>query len=178
MTLAPRSWPSRPGFATTTRYGRCTARNTRQVPSKQQKRAPKRRRTTYAAATAVTGVIVAFGLFALIARVAAKPSSNAKVGGRTRAVYDVGGSRLLAKQIAENGPLLFQALVGDVDIFVQHQGADAGTGWQAFDARAAGQPRRCSVQWKSDRQLFVDPCSQQTYPPDGSGLTHHPVNAL
>ena len=32
MTLAPRSWPSRPGLATTTRYRRFTGRNTRQVP--------------------------------------------------------------------------------------------------------------------------------------------------
>src|SRR5689334_20062312 len=111
MTLAPRSWPSRPGFATTTRYGRCTARNTRQVPSTQRKPVP-RRRTAYAAATAIAGVVVAFGLFALVARIAAKPASKAHVGGRTRAVYDVGGSKTLATQVSENGPLLFQALVG------------------------------------------------------------------
>src|SRR5205807_7910753 len=103
MTLAPRSWPSRPGFATTTRYGRCTARNTRQVPENQPKPAAKRptrqRRTAYAAATAIAGVVVAFGLFAVVASIAAKPASKANVGGRTRAVYDVGGSRTLARQI-------------------------------------------------------------------------------
>src|SRR5437588_1122919 len=32
MTLAPRSCPSRPGLATTTRYRRCTGRNTRRMP--------------------------------------------------------------------------------------------------------------------------------------------------
>src|SRR3954465_7899226 len=150
ITFAPRSWPSSPGFATTTRYLRCTARNTRQVPSTQRKPVP-RKRTVYAASTAIAGVIVAVGLFALVAKVAAKPTSKAQVGGRTRAVYDVGGSRLLAKQIAENGPLLFQALVGDLDIFVQHDGTNPDNGWLAFDARAPGAARRCSVQWKADR---------------------------
>jgi len=125
---------------------------------------------------AVAGVVVAFGLFALVARIAAKPTSKAHVGGRTRAVYDVGGSKLLAKQISENGPLLFQALVGDLDIFVQHSGTDLATGWLAFDARAPGAARRCSVQWKIDRRLFVDPCTNQTYPADGTGLTRHPVD--
>ena len=134
-----------------------------------------RRRTAYAAATAIAGVVVAFGLFALVANIAAKPSSKAHVGGRSRAVYDVGGSRTLAKQVSDNGPLLFQALVGDLDIFVQHQGGDDTTGWLAFDARAPGAARRCSVQWKAEQKQFVDPCSQQTYPPDGKGLTHHPV---
>src|SRR5436305_10350688 len=102
MTLAPRSWPSSPGLATTTRYLRCTARNTRQVPSKQPKRATKQRRTAYATAIALAGVVVAFGLFALVAQIAAKPSSHAQVGGRTRAVFDVPvGAKTLAKQIAD-----------------------------------------------------------------------------
>src|SRR4051812_50178947 len=106
--------------------------------AERPKRATKQRRTAYAASTAIAGVIVAVGLFALVAKVAAKPTSKAQVGGRTRAVYDVGGSKLLAKQVSENGPLLFQALVGDLDIFVQHDGTDLANGWLAFDPRAPG----------------------------------------
>src|SRR5437868_11583490 len=105
ITLAPRSWPSRPGLATTTRYGRCTARNTRRVPPAQPK--PSGRRTAAAAVTAIAGVVVAIVLWLLVAHALAKPSSGGHTG-RTRAVYDVGGSRVYAQKISEGGPILLQ----------------------------------------------------------------------
>src|SRR5438105_1015581 len=138
MIFAPRSCPSRPGLATTTRYGRCTARNTRRVPATQPK--PGGRRAAAAAVTAAAGVAVAIALFVLVANALTKPSSGGHTG-RSRAIYDVGGSSVLAEKISDGGPILLQALVGNQDLYVQHLGADIKTGWSAFEAHPAGEDR-------------------------------------
>jgi hypothetical protein len=66
------------------------------------------------------------------------------------------------------GPLLFQDLVGGAqDIFIQHVDGQ----WRAFSAHAPGAPRRCQLTWRPATGDFVDKCSQDTYPADGSGLT-------
>jgi len=87
----------------------------------------------------------------------------------------------MAKLIADDGPVLFPDVSANRsrDIYVQHLGTDPKTGWLAFDAREAGAPRECFLDWKRDRQLFVDRCDGSEVGADGAGLRQYPavVNA-
>jgi hypothetical protein len=58
---------------------------------------------------------------------------------------------------------------------VNHIGDDPETGWYAFEARSAGQPRDCVIEWQADDNVFLEPCTGDTYPPDGEGLNQFPV---
>ena len=56
------------------------------------------------------------------------------------------------------------------DLYVQHLGSDLTKGWLAFSALAPGQTdRSCFLKWRSAH--FEDPCTGDTFPPDGTGLT-------
>jgi len=83
----------------------------------------------------------------------------------------------MAKQIADDGPVLFPDVSANRsrDIYVQHLGADPKTGWLAFDAREAGAPRECFLDWQRDRQLFVDRCDGSEVGADGAGLRQYPA---
>lgn len=82
----------------------------------------------------------------------------------------------MADEIAENGPILWPDIAsGNRDIWLQHLGDDAGTGWVAFDARRPGTPRDCAVQWSASERTFTDPCDSTVYPADGEGLPPIPV---
>lgn len=82
----------------------------------------------------------------------------------------------MADEIAENGPILWPDIAsGNRDIWLQHLGEDAGTGWVAFDARPPGTPRDCAVQWSVSERTFTDPCDGAVYPADGEGLPPIPV---
>ena len=129
-------------------------------------------RKTAAIVTALLGVVTAVVLFALVGKALTKPGTKSNLG---RSVYDVGGSKVFSKRIADDGPILFQALVGNRDIYVQHLGDDPEKGWVAFDARAEGESRQCYVTWDKGQRVFHDPCSGRTYPADGAGLAQHPV---
>jgi hypothetical protein len=87
----------------------------------------------------------------------------------------------MAQQIADGGPVLFPdvSASGSRDIYVQHLGTDPKAGWLAFDARKPGEPRECFLDWKRDRQVFVDRCDGSDVPADGAGLRQYPavVNA-
>jgi hypothetical protein len=77
-----------------------------------------------------------------------------------------------AERIDRTGPRLFQSLLGDRDLWVNHVGGR----WAAFKAVPDGQPRNCPVGWDGTRMLFVDPCRDAiTYPADGTGLQHYQV---
>jgi hypothetical protein len=90
-----------------------------------------------------------------------------------KATFKVGSAERLARTVARDGPLLFQDLLDrSRDIFVQHLG---GNDWRAFEAHAPGAPRRCSLEWRRDTRVFVDPCDGRTYPADGTGLTSYPA---
>ncbi len=92
--------------------------------------------------------------------------------------FEVGEAATLAARIeADGAPLLFQDLLvgGSRDIYVHHVGNDADIGWVAFDARVPGSARECTLEWDSTRDLFVDPCTDETFPPDGGELPHYPT---
>ncbi len=60
---------------------------------------------------------------------------------------------------------------GDRPVCVIHTGDDPQTGWTAVVAQVDG----CAVQWKAAAQEFVDSCTDERYPADGSGLDTLPV---
>jgi hypothetical protein len=126
-------------------------------------------------------LVIGFGLMVLAAvlvvvfvvRLSTSPDAKVQLGDDT---FEVGRVRELAPPIDRDGPLLFQALQGKRDIWVQHIGGDATKGWLAFEAHAPGQPRRCDVEWHQDRGEFEDECTHVTYPVDGKGLVQYPTD--
>lgn len=124
--------------------------------------------------TAVAGVLAAGLLFAIVSRVAST-GGTARSGRSTglAGTFDVGDARQRAVTVDRSGPILFPDPQGHSrDIFVQHLG---NANWTAFEARAAGSPRRCVLRWDQGARHFVDPCDGRIYPADGTGLVTFPT---
>ncbi len=135
-----------------------------------------RKRTPRSVVLAVGGIVVGVALV-LILFVVAIPSltESGKVEVRLGSdTYDAGPSTSRAENIAEDGPLLFSDVSsGNRDIWLQHIGTDAATGWYAFDARRPGQGRECTLRWESS--FFRDPCDGTIVDAQGTGLLDYPV---
>jgi hypothetical protein len=130
-----------------------------------------RRRTVLV--TAVGAVIAAALLFAVMARVTSTTSTPAGGGGERAARFQLGKATEFARIIARDGPLLLPDPQGrSRDIFIQHLGE---ANWLAFEARATGAPRQCTLKWEAGPRRFVDPCDGRSYPPDGAGLVSFPT---
>ncbi len=92
-------------------------------------------------------------------------------------IFTVAQADELAPVIADQGPLFLpDAARGDRDIYVQHTGTDATTGWAAFAVRPPGAERDCFAEWQAESRTFVDTCDQTVYPEDGEGLTQYAVS--
>ena len=90
--------------------------------------------------------------------------------------FSAGRASFLAEEYANRGPILFQALQGDKDVYLLHQGDDAAAGWWAVQAAPPGRPRRCGVRYDAAGLRFVDGCDPSAlYPLSGTGLTAFPV---
>ena len=77
-----------------------------------------------------------------------------------------------AAKVERTGPRLFQSLLGDTDIWVNHVDGR----WAAFRAVPDGQPRNCPVGWDASSKQFTDPCRDGVvFPSDGTGLQHYRV---
>lgn len=124
--------------------------------------------------TAVGAVIAAALLFAVVTRVSTTASTPAGGAGGDRAArFELGSATAFARTIARDGPLLLPDPQGrSRDIFVQHLGE---SNWLAFEARATGAPRQCTLRWELPARHFVDPCDGRTYPADGAGLVGFPT---
>ena len=120
--------------------------------------------------TAIGAVVVGIVLVGVVLNLATDPDVDVNLGDD---VFEVGRATNLAPEIAERGPLLFQALRGTRDIYVQHLGTEPREGWMTFDAYATGSDRTCQLQWRHSRKVFVDPCDDKVYPADGTGLVHY-----
>ncbi len=123
--------------------------------------------------TAIGAVLAGLLLFAIVARV--QSTGGDSQGGRSNGApqFDAGNAERIAANIARDGPLLFpDPRGGSRDIRVQHLG---GTEWIAFEARAAGAPRQCTLRWEGGPRHFVDPCDGRIYPADGTGLVTFPT---
>lgn len=117
------------------------------------------------------GVFCAALLVVLVLQLAKSPDVKVQLGDE---VFEAGRAKDLARSAGEH-PLLFQALVGNRDIYLQHIGADPKRGFHAFESYAPGAPRRCQLRWERGRRVFVDPCDKREFPADGSGLRSYPV---
>ena len=122
---------------------------------------------------AVSAVIIAGGLlvFVLVSlpRLTSSGEVQVQLGSDT---FDVGFASVQAAAIAADGPVLYSDVAGGQrDIYLQHLGDDDISGWVAFDARRPGSGRECTVRWDGQAHTFTDPCTDETYPADGTGLT-------
>jgi hypothetical protein len=125
------------------------------------------KRGTALVITAIAGVLAGVLLFVGVASLTGSGKAKSHLGDDR---FVVGRARSLAQTIDRVGPLLFQDLVGgEQDIYVQHVDGQ----WHAFAAHAPGAPRRCQLKWRRATKDFIDACSQQAYPADGSGLTNY-----
>lgn len=100
---------------------------------------------------------------------------DVKLGDET---FEAGDPDKMAEAIDRDGPILYQALVGNRDIYVQHisETNSANDGWYAFDAVRPGQPRNCFLIWSDTRLLFEDSCDEsQTVDEFGSSQPSYPV---
>ncbi|HEY1281993.1 MAG TPA: hypothetical protein VGF22_20090, partial [Acidimicrobiales bacterium] len=78
-----------------------------------------------------------------------------------------------AASLARSVPLIFPDPVnGDRPIFLQHLGPGVNHGWLAFDAQVDG----CPLSWDAKAKEFVDTCTKDRYPADGTGLHQYPVS--
>lgn len=145
----------------------------------QPARRARRRRPSSAKRAVVTGVAaVVFGFAVLLGVSILSSSGNVDIRlGDER--FPVGQTERLASRIAEDRrPFLFSDVSGrgTRDIYIQHVGDSPEVGWLAFAARAPGQSdRACVLDWVLADQELVDPCDEQRYPADGTGLTRYPV---
>ena len=133
---------------------------------------PRSSTSTVAVAVSVVAVVVAAGLLVTVVRLATRSEVELDLGAQD---FRVGPARRLAPEVGRDGPLLFQALTGNRDLYVQHLGGDPSTGWLAFDARAPGAPRECLLRWDPEARRFVDRCTGRSFPADGAGLPSYPT---
>lgn len=135
---------------------------------------PTSGRSAVALGSALAGVLLAvvFGVLALTS-FSQSPEVDIRLGDDR---FDAGDAASRATSIAEDGPLIFADLAGGSrDLVVNHIGDDPEVGWYAFEARSAGQPRECVIEWQPADEVFLEPCTGDTYPPDGEGLNQFPV---
>ena len=128
----------------------------------------------------VAGVVTAVVLLIFVLWVTGQNNDRVRFSLGDEQFQDITADRM-AKQIADDGPVLFPDVSANRsrDIYVQHLGTDPKSGWLAFDAREAGAPRECFLDWQRDRQIFVDRCDGSEVGADGAGLRQYPavVNA-
>jgi hypothetical protein len=119
---------------------------------------------------ALAGVAAGVAIFALALGLAGSGKVEVRLGDDE---FVLGRADRLAGQVEQDGPLLFQDLLGRPrDIYVQHLGDRR---WVAFEAHAPRSPRRCQLRWDGGKHQFRDPCDGAVYPADGAGLTRYPV---
>lgn len=120
----------------------------------------------------VLAAVFAGVLLFLVVRFASQNPGKANLGS---SVLPLNADRLAA-EIDARGPVLFKdPLNRDREVFVQHLGADVEKGWLAVGAYASEVRLECLLEWRPSAQRFLDPCTDVTYAPDGTGLTTYPA---
>lgn len=120
----------------------------------------------------LVAVAVAALLVYLVVRFASANPDDANLGSSTFRFQ----AERLARNIERDGPFLLKdPLNRGREVYVQHVGDDPESGWLAIRAYASQPELRCILRWDRTAQRFVDPCTEQTYPPDGGGLETYPA---
>lgn len=134
----------------------------------------RRKPTTVAVASLIAVVITALVLWWAVA----VASRNPEVANLGPEVFRFDAEDL-ADEIDDRGPFLLQdPLNRGRELYVQHTGSTPRRGWQAISAYASGSDFDCLLTWSPNRELFVDPCSDETFPADGRGLARYPVEVV
>jgi hypothetical protein len=82
---------------------------------------------------------------------------------------ELGRAEERARVIEATGPLLWPALEGTTDVWVNR----VGETWVAFAAAPDGRGRECNVIWDPVMREFTGPCEKVRYPASGEGLTQY-----
>jgi hypothetical protein len=118
------------------------------------------------------GLAIALFVFA-IPSISQRNQNTVRLGADN---FAAGSAKDRARDIASGGPILEpDQSGGQRDIFLQHLGSSVGQGWYAFDARRAGQSRKCTLRWNQSARHFDDPCGGPPVSADGQGLVHYKV---
>lgn len=104
--------------------------------------------------------------------------------------FDAGQAARLAKQIKEEGPVLFSDVSGRGQvrpIWVNHFGDDPEQQWYVFAATVPGAPEGCFLAWNAEEDLFDvrtpnredhkapgELCNGDTYSVTGEGVEQFP----
>lgn len=102
----------------------------------------------------LVAVFLAWGMIRLAS--GGKGPVQVQLGDET---FDAGSVSRMAKQTAEDGPLLFSDVSGRGQrqpIYVVHLGNDDKDGWFALSAVAPGAAEGCFVTWNPERKLFEE----------------------
>lgn len=100
----------------------------------------------------VVAVLLAWGMIRLAS--GGKGPVQVQLGDET---FDAGYVSRMAKQTAEDGPLLFSDVSGRGQrqpIYVVHLGNDDKDGWFALSAVAPGAAEGCFVTWNHEQKVF------------------------
>lgn len=130
----------------------------------------------------VAGVAAGLVLVAVVVWLAGS-SGQVEVRLGDRDFRELDAARIGA-EIAERGPVLFSDVAGGSrDIILQHLGTDPESEWLAFEARRAGQDRRCFFEWRSEGGegggRFVNSCDPgDVVDARGTGLVQFPVTVV
>jgi hypothetical protein len=93
-----------------------------------------------------------------------------------RTTFEVGNTQRIAQLIAQDGPLLFQGLVGDEadnSVVLDHTGDETDRGWVVYFAHPADRDETCKVTQVVGTRRFVDcdgreiDVEELAPPPDG-----------
>lgn len=132
----------------------------------------RRRQRVVLALGAVVAAVAVFGGFALLA---GSGSVDVRLGDD---VFRAGQVERLAANIERDGPIAIPDASPDRarDIYLQHLGETPEEGWLAFAAQAPGAERTCLLEWLPAEREFRDPCGDESFPANGSGLARYPTD--
>ena len=135
------------------------------------RRPPNRGRLIVAGS--LTALAFAAVLLYLVVGFASRNPEQVNLGPK---VFRVGSATRLAREVERRGPFLFKdPLNREREVYIQHLGQDPNTGWSGIRAYASQETIKCLLRWERDPERFVDPCTNQSYPADGAGLTIYPA---
>lgn len=129
-------------------------------------------RTRAFVTAAVVGTLAAALLVWLAVRFASENPDQASLGSNVLRLQ----AERLSRAIERDGPILFKdPLNRGREVYVQHVGDEVDEGWLAISAYAGEPDVDCLLRWDRDDEVFVDPCTDRTYPADGTGLVTYPA---
>jgi hypothetical protein len=139
-------------------------------------RVRNRRRTRSIVAASLAGLLATVVLVGFVVRFASQRPDEVNLGDKR---FVVGRADRFADRIEEQGaPILFKDPLTSKpgrELYVQHLGDDEKKGWLAVEAYSPGERKlTCLLTWDTETDEFVDPCSDERYPADGTGLVVYP----